>query len=334
VETPVVEVTSLRKVYDPSPWWMRLLLRTSTPTSVVALDDISFTVGRGRICAVLGPNGAGKSTLFRILTGLTTPTAGTARVLGLDAATDSTRVRRHVGFMPADDRSLFLRQTCVENLVFHGRLQGMPESKLRRRVGEVLELVALVGARDRVGFALSAGMRARLQLARALLHEPQVLILDEPTGSVDPVGAGELLEVVQRVTVECHLSVLISSHRLEEIETLHDYVLLMDRGRVVHAGDLDSLRRAWDQPRIEIRFTRPGACARAGRLLRQAGVSIAAETGDVLVVTTDMGTGRLLTLLDGQLGDVGSVREHRLALRDLLETVLDRSAPTAPSNSK
>src|SRR3970040_1759721 len=196
---PIVIIDHLRKVYEPYSRGMKLLLRTSVKEPVVAIDDISLEVRPGEVLAVLGPNGADKSTLFRVLTGLTTPTAGHASILGYDATRDSSAVRRLVGFMPAENRTLLLRHTSRENLAFHGRLQGISKRHLSERIDETLEKVGLFDARDRVGFALSSGMLARLMLARAILHEPSVLILDEPTGAVDPIGAYELLRLVQNI---------------------------------------------------------------------------------------------------------------------------------------
>ena len=193
----VVEVRDLTKVYLPSPAWMRIFLRTQVRVAVRALDSISLHVEGGQICAIAGPNGAGKTTLFKILTGLLAPTSGSAAVLGIDATRESPQLRRVVGFMSGEDRSLWLRLTCVQNLEFRGRLQGLRSEELRARIADVLDAVGLGDVGDRVGFALSAGMRARLQLACALLHQPPVLILDEPTGSVDPVGSFELLEMIR-----------------------------------------------------------------------------------------------------------------------------------------
>jgi ABC-2 type transport system ATP-binding protein len=290
---------------------------------------VGFTVGAGEVCAIVGPNGAGKSTLFRILTGLTTPTSGSATILGWDTAKQSRKVRRHVGFMPADDRSLFLRQTCAQNLDFHGRLQGMPSSERARLIDETLELVGLGHARDRSGFALSTGMRARLQLGRALLHRPKVLILDEPTGPVDPIGAHELLGSVQRITSELGLAVLLSSHRLEEIDALGDNVVFLDRGQLVHWGALSELRQLWEVPQVVIKLDTPTAAdAASGRLDRSGLTTTRVEPSDV-VVSTDLVIGEVLTALGPDIAHVRSIEAHRMPLRDLLAQLVrlrDQSA--------
>ncbi len=320
--TPLVEVRDLRKVYEPSPRWMRILLRSAIDDPVVALDALTFSVAAGEICAIVGPNGAGKSTLFRVLTGLTTPTSGSAKVMGLDAHKDSTAVRHQVGFVPADDRSLYLRHTARDNLIFHGSLQGLPTKQIRRRTDDALELVGLGQAASRVGFALSAGMRARLQLARALLHEPSVLILDEPTGSVDPVGSYQLLKTLELVTQERGIAVLISSHRLEEIEALHDHVLLLDRGTLVYQGDLDSLRRLWDTPQVRIRFSEGQAARTAADLLgRGDDVDVVAVEPPDVLIRTSATTGSLLVRLDGHLAMIESIEATRISLLDLLGRV-------------
>jgi ABC-2 type transport system ATP-binding protein len=306
---------------------MRLLLRSSIQEPVVALDDVSLEVAAGRICAIVGPNGAGKSTLFRILTGLTTPTSGFATVCGLDVTHRSFEVRKLVGFAPPDDQSLLSRNTCRENLFFHGQLRGIPKKDLRRRVEELLELVGLGPARNRVAVALSSGMRARLQLARALLHRPKVLILDEPTSSVDPIAAFELLGIIKDAAAEQGSAALISSHRLDEIEALNDDVVLLDQGKVVYRGDLDSLRGIWEEPHLEIQFDSPEACGQAALVLdRLSGVEVVAVDSIGLTLRTSLGVGKLFALSNGELSGIRSIRESRMPLRELLMLVLRNSA--------
>ena len=262
----VISLRGISKVYEPTPGWMRLLARTHIQHPVHALDGVDLTVGAGEICAVVGPNGAGKTTLFRIMVGLTTASAGTGSVFGLDVGRDSQQVRHVVGWMPTDDRSLLMRATCRENLLLHGRLQGMPRRRLSGAVDGILATVGLHAQRDAVVASLSAGMKARLRLARALLPGPRALILDEPTGAVDPVAAHALLGLIQDLVREQRLAVLISSHRLEEIEALQSHALLLDGGRVRYAGDLEELRAAWERPTVELVMSGPEASARAAAM--------------------------------------------------------------------
>ncbi len=175
----------------------------------------------------------------------------------------------------------------------------------------------------RAGFALSSGMRARLQLARSLLHRPRVLILDEPTGTVDPVDAQKLLELIQRLTHEQGLAVLISSHRLEEIDALSDNVAFLDRGRLVHWGDLDSLRALWEAPRVVLDFaTQPSAAAAASRLERSLGTPVDVD-GTTLRVETNGGAGPVLSALGEQICDLATVTESRMPLRDVLARLVE-----------
>ena len=320
---PIVEVANVSKVYMPSPPWLKLLLRSSVKEPVHALNDVSLTVDGGRIVAVVGPNGAGKSTLFRVLTGLTTPTKGSATIMGLDASTQSAEVREYLGFMPPEERTLWMRHTCVENMIFHGRLQGMGGENLRRRTDEVLEMVGLGHAKDRVAFALSSGMNARLRLARALLHDPAVLILDEPTGTLDPVGAHELLTVIQKVTVERNMAVLLSSHRMEDIEALHDNVLMLSGGQVAYWGSLDELRSSWERPQIEINFAHATqAAAGAVSLGAMPGVDGVQVKESLVCVATELPIGDLLGKLAGEVAGVTRVETSKMPLRELLADML------------
>jgi ABC-2 type transport system ATP-binding protein len=310
---------------------MRLLVRSASLVPVTALDDVTFSLAAGEICAVIGPNGAGKSTLFRILTGLTTPSAGTARVLGMDPVTDAHRIRRQVGFMPAEDRTLFLRHTCRENLRFHGRLQGIDESTLKQRIDDVLDLVGLGEAKDRTGFALSSGMRSRLMLARALVHEPKVLILDEPTGAVDPIGAHEFLELIIKITIERGTATLISSHRLEEIDALRDNVLLLDRGRVVMSGHLEEFQRVAAQRVYDVVCADDLAAERVVTRLRTHVATPAEVHRSGRIVSYPVGEHENFDLqwLPELGGDVEGVSLRHLSLRETISSLLGETGDTS-----
>jgi ABC-2 type transport system ATP-binding protein len=323
--TDGVVVRDITKVYRPSNKILSFLLRSPIKEKVYALNGIGFSVAPGEICAVVGPNGAGTSTTFRILIGLTTPTTGSATVMGLDCVKESLAVRKVIGWMPSEDRSLIMRLSCADNLVFHGQLQGLKGKGLDHAIHETLELVGLGHrARDSV-FSLSSGMRARLQLARSLLHRPKVLILDEPTATVDPIASYELIETLKTVASERKMSTLISSHRLDEIEALGEHVILLDGGAIKYDGDLGTLRGIWTRPRVVVEFRNPDAVKAAEKVL---------SSGEIveLDVTEDNKVGGLL-VGDATVGDVVSaipresassilsVREDPMPLRDLLAAV-------------
>ncbi len=300
------------------------MVRTNVREPVVALEDISFSVDPGEIVAVVGPNGAGKTTAFRILVGLTTPTTGSAQIMGYDTTKQSTSVRALVGWMPGDDRSLLMRLTCSDNLRFHGRLQGLKPGVLDRRVDETLELVGMGHAAKKTIFALSAGMRARIQLARALLHDPKVLILDEPTGTVDPVASHDLLNLIIKIVEERRLAALLSSHRLEEIETLHSRMILLDQGRIRYDGDLVTMRNRLDRPCMEIRFVDHDSATQAAKVLDAGETAMSASVEDTTVrVILPHGTpqGRLLAELDHVVPEIVQVAEIKRPLRNLLSDI-------------
>lgn len=322
-EEPIVSVQSLSKVYEPSPLWLRFLLRSAVNEPVRALTNVSLDLPAGTICAVVGPNGAGKSTLFRILTSLTTPSDGQALVGGIDVTEDSLAVRRMIGFVPAGDQTLYLRLSCVENLRFHGRLQGMGGHSLHRRINQVLEQVGIGHASERVGFALSAGMRARLLLARALLHRPSLLILDEPTAAVDPVGSHELLQVMQDIVQSEGVTVLLSSHRLEEIEALQDQVVILNQGKIVYHGDLGEFRRQYSHPSISLMFASAAAANHArAALSSDLGLRVSGgkdERGLIVVGADSVGS---VLRSQGVLAELQSVSDQSLPLRDILREIV------------
>lgn len=321
----VIVLSGLTKLYEPTPRWMRAFARSHIRQTVRALDGIDLVVRAGEICAIVGPNGAGKTTLFRIIVGLTTASSGTGSVLGLDVERDSEQIRQVVGWMPAEDRSLLMRATAKENLQLHGRLQGMRRRELAERIPEVLGAVDLTGQTETVVAGLSAGMKARLRLARALLPGPRALILDEPTGAVDPIAAHGLLALIMDLVKQEQLAVLISSHRLEEIEALQSQALLMDRGRVKYSGDLDSLRTEWETPQLEFVFADAEVAGRAAAELIGHGLDISADGTHVRCrLAAKGGVGAVLSDLGPLASDIQHVREIPMPLRDLIAQVYSR----------
>jgi ABC-2 type transport system ATP-binding protein len=326
----VVVLNQLTKVYQPTPRWMRLLARTAIRNSVLALDHVDLIVREGEICAIVGPNGAGKTTLFRTIVGLTTPTTGGGSVFGFDIERESEDVRQVVGWMPAEDRSLLMRATCQENLHLHGRLQGMTKTDLRARISETLEITGIAEKRDSIVATLSSGMKARLQLARALLAQPPLLILDEPTAAIDPVAAHALLRLITDLVETHRLAVLISSHRLEEIEALRSNVVLLQSGQVRYAGDLDDLRREWGDTMVELEFATASVALRAAASLVAHGLETQIH-GEVTVrcrLPDQESLGQTLTAIPDLMSQLRRVREVPVPLRDLIANIYSQARLT------
>jgi ABC-2 type transport system ATP-binding protein len=321
----VIVLSGLTKLFEPTPQWMRIFARSHIKHPVQALDGVDLVVRAGEICAIVGPNGAGKTTMFRILVGLTTASSGQGSVLGLDVGRDSEQIRQVVGWMPAEDRSLLMRATSRENLYLHGRLQGLSRRSLATRIPEALATVGLSEQVDSVVVGLSAGMKARLRLARALLPEPRALILDEPTGAVDPIAAHGLLKLIMSLVEEKRLAVLISSHRLEEIEALQSQALLMDKGRVKYSGDLESLRTTWERPELELVFDSHYSAHRAAQHLISEEVGVSAHDTTLRCrLQPGQSVGSVLAGLGSLVSSIQHVREIPMPLRDLIAQVYAR----------
>ncbi len=206
--------------------------------SVTALDDLTIDVPRGRI-GLVGANGAGKTTLFRLLLGLAHPTAGRIEVVGKDVAVDPIGVRTRLGFMPEHD-CLPLDQTAADVVSTFGELGGLPARAARQRASDILDLVGLDEARFRPIGGFSTGMRQRTKLAQALVGDPELVLLDEPTAGLDPLGREEMLSLVARLG-SFGISVLMATHLLDDVQLVCDHVVMIDAGRLVVAGSTDSL---------------------------------------------------------------------------------------------
>jgi ABC-2 type transport system ATP-binding protein len=212
-----------------------------------AVDRLDLTIRRGEVFGLLGPNGAGKTTTVLMLLGLTEPTKGVVRVVGLDPTREPLAVKRQVGYLP-DNVGFYPGLTGRENLRYTAKLNGIARSAAEARIDELLAEVRLEDAADKKADTYSRGMRQRLGIADALVKTPSVLILDEPTIAIDPAGVDELLALLRRLVAEFNLTVLLSSHILGQVQSLCDRVGFFSAGRLIASGPLSELAGGADQP--------------------------------------------------------------------------------------
>jgi ABC-2 type transport system ATP-binding protein len=284
--------------------------------SLRAVDEVTLTVERGEVFGVLGPNGAGKTTMVRLLNGVLAPSAGTCRVLGFDPATQGSEVRRRTGVL-TESPALYERMSAYENLRFFGTLYGVPEERLSSRAHAMLEAFGLAErANDKVeGF--SKGMKQRLALARALLHEPEALFLDEPTAALDPEAARRVTDMIIEFSHQAGHTVFLCTHYLPEAQRLCNRVAVLSRGRLIATGALDELARTlWSGTWVDIECLAEPAPALIDALRVLPGVMDAQLAGTRLAVQV-AGEERIPAVVKTVLEHDGQVlrvnpREHTL----------------------
>jgi ABC-2 type transport system ATP-binding protein len=243
---------------------------------LVAVDGVSLAVAPGEIFGLVGPDGAGKTTTVRLLTGVMTATSGTARVLGTDATRDPEAIRRRIGYVPQSS-SLYADLTVAENLRFYAELFGMPRAARERKAAELLIFSRLEPFAKRLVRNLSGGMRQKLALCAALIHQPEVLFLDEPTIGVDPVSRRDFWLLIYQLLQE-GLTLLVSTPYLDEAERCHR-VGLMDHGRLVACDAPTALRQLLPGTAVEVRGPAPEAAAPLlSRLAEVQGIEMFGET--------------------------------------------------------
>lgn len=208
----------------------------------IALDQVSLKIPRGEIFGLLGPNGAGKTTLIKILSTLLIPTEGKARVAGLDVVEDSASVRKQIGVVYGDERTFSWRLSALENLKFYAALYGMTARDARKRILSLLDRVGLANEMHMPMHHFSSGMKQRAAVARGLLPDPRVLLMDEPTKSLDPLSALELRNLIQDLVADGDRTVLLATHLMSEAETLCDRVALLHRGQIRSVGSMQALQ--------------------------------------------------------------------------------------------
>jgi ABC-2 type transport system ATP-binding protein len=232
-----IQVRNLRRVYRATIGVFRRKIK-----EVVAVDDISFDVQQGELFGLLGPNGAGKTTTVKMLTTLLIPTGGTAHVLGYDVVKQAEAIRPRIGFIFGGERGLYWRLSGVDNLRYFASLYHVDPAVSKKRIPYLLELVGLADRGQEKVEGYSRGMKQRLHVARTLLHDPEVLFLDEPTLGLDPVGARELRQVIRNLQAE-NKTTLLTTHYMFEADALCQRIAVIDHGRIVALDTPEALKR-------------------------------------------------------------------------------------------
>jgi ABC-2 type transport system ATP-binding protein len=259
---------------------------------VTALDRLSVDIGPG-VTGLVGANGAGKSTLIKLLLGLAPATEGTARVLGKDSAREGAAIRERVGYMPEHD-CLPPDIPATEFVVHMARISGLPRTAARERTADTLRHVGLYEERYRPMGGYSTGMKQRVKLAQALVHDPQLVLLDEPTNGLDPAGRDEMLALIRRIHTDFGISVLVTSHLLGELERTSDHIVVIDGGRLLRSESIAGFTQRTTTLAVEVTDSdrHPHGTRALHSALAAAGLSVKApEQGRLVLVEIDPATG-------------------------------------------
>ena len=327
-----IRIARLAKTYPVPLARVKQFFRRKTDGPTEALRDVSFDVREGEVFGLIGPNGAGKTTLTKIVATLVQPSSGTVAVHGLDSVRDEERVRAQVGLASAEERTFYWRLTVVENLLFFARLHGLTDAAARTRINELLELFELTPlARKRFG-TLSTGNKQRMTVARALLNRPPVLLLDEPTRSLDPLAAARMRALITQLAATEKVTVLLTSHNLPEIEELCARIAVISRGRIRAVDTPASLRATHKQTERVTLAVRGLTPAGVEQLLASAGEQLQVTAhGDAHVVTftrvaDDDRLDRAVRALQRAGAQILSCDVERATLLDVLETFEQEAA--------
>jgi ABC-2 type transport system ATP-binding protein len=240
---------------------------------VTALDDLTVDVPTG-VTGLVGANGAGKSTLIKILLGLLAPTSGNASVLGLDIATEGPQIRARVGYMPEHD-CLPPDMSATELIVHLAQVSGLPKKAARERAADVLRHVGLAEERYRPIGTYSTGMRQRVKLAQSIVHDPELVFLDEPTNGLDPIGRDDMLRLIRRIGTDFGIPVLVTSHLLGELERASDHVIVLDAGRLLRSSSTAEFTRATGVLTVEVQDPTGGNPGeQLGQALHESGLRV------------------------------------------------------------
>lgn len=327
-----IELHDVSKAYPVQRPLGALLRRRAQSATVVALDRVSFSVAQSEVLGLLGPNGAGKTTLINILCTLLTPTSGSVRVGGHDLCTAPEHVRMLIGVVTSNERSFYWQLTGRQNLRFFAELYHVPPREIGARIDEFVRALDLADYVDRRFDGYSTGIRQRFAFARALLHRPSILLMDEPTKGLDPHASISLLQIIrERILKIWQPTIIITSHNLGEIEALCDRVAIMDRGRLLRIGTIDALARSIRSHEIyalEVANTNGAMLEGLGMLIGPDRLSIRKGTTSLLEIGLDGGNGSLSAVLRYILEHGGEIRRCEpieVSLADVFHATVQRA---------
>jgi ABC-2 type transport system ATP-binding protein len=306
--------------------------------SFTAVDHVSFTVGKGELFGLLGPNGAGKTTAIRMLTTLLVPTSGQAWVAGHDVVRAGRKVRESIGVVPQALTS-DLELTAWQNLDIYGQFYGLPRVVRHARAGHLLEMVGLRERAHDMVATYSGGMRRRLEIARGLIHSPQVLFLDEPTIGLDPQARRAVWDLLEQLRTESDLTISLTTHYMDEAEKLCDRIAIIDGGKIVAMGttqELKAMVKGSDRIRLEVAAGAQAMAALCGQPYVQ---EITQDSEGAIVIATPDGAHaapRIIEQLEAVGAKIGAMSIERISLEDVFISFTGRrlreeaGGPTAP----
>jgi len=319
----MISIQNLSKTFPPPFQRFKKFFGLQIQPSIEALKNISFEVAEGETFGLIGKNGAGKTTLTKIIATLVQPTNGKVSVKGFDSVEDEVKVRSLIGLATAEERSFYWRLTSEQNLMFFARLYAMNDRQARQKIAELFERLDLQTLAKRRFSELSTGNKQRLAVVRALLAEPPILLLDEPTRSLDPLAAEKLREQIKSLK---NVSILLTSHNLSEIEELCSRVAVISKGEIRAIDTPENLRRSHKQTqRVTIYLNGLGEDVLRRTLSNFLSDLSIEQTGDFLKLTftreaEDNLLGKTITLLDSNQAKILDVQTEKATLLDVLES--------------
>lgn len=241
MNSKVIEVHNLKRTYETKKnFWTR------KRTKVEAVRGIDFEVKKGEIFGLLGENGAGKTTTIKMMITLLTPTSGECKVLGYDTAREERQVRKRINFIFGGEMGVYRRLSARDNLRYFANLYKIPQEQKEQRINELLELVGLTDAADRLVETYSKGMTQRVQIARGLINNPEIIFMDEPTVGLDPVGAQMLRDIIRKLKAEGR-TIVLTTHYMFEADELCDQIAIMKKGRIIAKGTSEELKKSVEE---------------------------------------------------------------------------------------